>query len=109
MQAGEVGKLLILDAQTGVPGNLASLAGGTATLIVANFATGVHTSYPATVGTGGTYAGVAYAANTYAQYTTTGVEFPTGGTYTIQLTVGFVAGGQLYRSPPETITVLAAE
>ena len=87
LQAAEVGKIINLTQPTGG----ISFTGSTCYLLVTNPA-GVETSYTCSV------------TSTYAYYTTTGSEFPTAGTYSIQLK--YTNGGEKYFGPVTSLKVL---
>ena len=102
------GVQLIFDAQSLVPGNVATLSGAALTVVIVQLksdGTRVRATYTATVGVGGTFVGVTYTPNTYASYITTGVEFPTAGNYEVQILASFNAGAQIFKSQAALIFV----
>ena len=105
MVATEVGVQLVFDAQVLAPGHVATLIGSVLSVSVLNLATNRRTSYPATIGGVATILGVSYAGGAYGSYVTTGSEFPTAGTYQIQLVAAFNGGLQVYKSPPQILSI----
>jgi hypothetical protein len=97
MQAGEIGVVITVDPQVGLPGNLTTLTGATVKLTATLLEFGQNptpTVMTMTVsGDGKT-----------ATYGTAATDFPVGGQYEVRVSAQFDAG-HLYKSPLQIITV----